>query len=322
MTVLTVRPFEARDYRAAISIGNSVYPDHLWSEEEWRHEDARYDGVRLTLHRLVAEESDGRSLGVAEYHHVPSMYHPQKLWVEILVHPQHQGRGIGKRLYEALLEAMRPLGPIVLWTGVRETAERGVRFAQDRGFREVRRVWELRLDVTRFDAAPFVDKAAAAMAGFTMATVAALRRRDPRWLPKLFALHSEADAEVPRPDAYTPQGKEHFVQHTLQHPDYLPDAHVVLLEGDQYVAESFMFRNQQLSDVLYQGLTATRREYRGRGLARAIKLRTIEYAKAHGYREIRTWNDSLNMPMLRINSALGFARQPAWITFEKRLPVP
>ena len=97
---------------------------------------------------------------------------------------------------------------------------------------------------------------------------------------------------------------------------------MVLLAGDQYVGESFMLRSQQLSDVLYQGLTATTREYRGRGLALAIKLQTIEYARTHGYREIRTWNDSLNMPMLHINAALGFARQPAWITFEQRLEEP
>jgi RimJ/RimL family protein N-acetyltransferase len=74
-----------------------------------------------------------------------------------------------------------------------------------------------------------------------------------------------------------------------------------------------------VAGVLYQGITGPRREYRGRGLARALKLRTIEYARAQGKREIRTWNDTLNAPMLAINVKLGFVRQPAWITFEKIL---
>ena len=52
----------------------------------------------------------------------------------------------------------------------------------------------------------------------------------------------------------------------------------------------------------------------------ALKLRTIGYARNAGYREIRTWN-STNRPMLAINEALGFARQPAWITFGKDLSV-
>jgi len=51
----------------------------------------------------------------------------------------------------------------------------------------------------------------------------------------------------------------------------------------------------------------------------ALKLRAVAYAKERGFREIRTWNDSINRPMLAINEALGFAKQPAWITFGKDL---
>ena len=51
----------------------------------------------------------------------------------------------------------------------------------------------------------------------------------------------------------------------------------------------------------------------------ALKLKAVEYARSHGLKQIRTWNDSLNRPMLAINEALGFAREPAWITFGKDL---
>jgi hypothetical protein len=49
----------------------------------------------------------------------------------------------------------------------------------------------------------------------------------------------------------------------------------------------------------------------------ALKLQTVRYAREHGYREIRTGNDARNRPMLRINEAMEFVKQPAWITFEK-----
>src|SRR2546428_8453952 len=107
---------------------------------------------------------------------------------------------------------MRPFRPIVTWAGVRETLDRGIRFAQDRGFREVRRVWELRLDVTRFDPTPFAEKAAAAVAGFTTTTVDELRRRGPRWLPKLFFLHTAGGGHVPPADPSTPPGQSHSLQ--------------------------------------------------------------------------------------------------------------
>ncbi|MBI3975568.1 MAG: hypothetical protein HY334_04170 [Armatimonadetes bacterium] len=70
---------------------------------------------------------------------------------------------------------------------------------------------------------------------------------------------------------------------------------------------------------MHQGITGTRRAYRNRGLALALKLRTVAFARARGVREIRTWNDTLNAPMLHINVKMGFVRQPAWISFEQRL---
>ena len=45
----------------------------------------------------------------------------------------------------------------------------------------------------------------------------------------------------------------------------------------------------------------------------------MRYARDHGYREIRTWNDTRNRPMLRINEAMGFVKQPSSINFEKAL---
>jgi RimJ/RimL family protein N-acetyltransferase len=105
----------------------------------------------------------------------------------------------------------------------------------------------------------------------------------------------------------------------LENPEYLAAGHFLVKDGARYVAESNLFLTENPPDVLYQGITGTRGEYRGRGLALALKLRTIEYARALGKREIRTWNDTLNAPMLAINTNLGFVRQPAWITYEKRL---
>jgi len=46
---------------------------------------------------------------------------------------------------------------------------------------------------------------------------------------------------------------------------------------------------------------------------------TIQYAQRHGFREIRTFNSSLNAAMLAINTKLGFVRQPEWILCAKAL---
>lgn len=62
-----------------------------------------------------------------------------------------------------------------------------------------------------------------------------------------------------------------------------------------------------------------KREYRGRGIATALKVRTVEYARGRGYRQIRTENEIHNAPMIAINDRFGFQRQPVWITFWKDL---
>lgn len=54
------------------------------------------------------------------------------------------------------------------------------------------------------------------------------------------------------------------------------------------------------------GLTVVRRDWRGRGLARALKERAIEYAKWAGVEFVRTRNHPDNVPILTLNKSLGF----------------
>lgn len=312
----SIRPFAEADYPAMVALGNAVYQEYPFSVEAARFDDARYDGRRLHLRRFVAEH-EAVIAGYSEFHHQSNMYHPQKFWLDIEVHPSQQGRGIGAALYGHLLRELAPYRPLVLWAGVREIFARSVAFLEHRGFRAVRRTWESRLDVAGFDPTPFEGRGSAAMRGIAIVTVAGEQRADPQWLEKLYDLHNEVAADVPQPEPYTPVTIEEFRRRWFENPEYLPEGHFLAKVDGRYVAESNLFASQELPDVLYQGITGTRRAHRGRGLALALKLRTIAYARARGIREVRTWNDTLNAPMLAINTALGFVRQPAWITFEK-----
>jgi RimJ/RimL family protein N-acetyltransferase len=72
---------------------------------------------------------------------------------------------------------------------------------------------------------------------------------------------------------------------------------------------SNVFRVDTEPGVLQQDDTGVIREYRGRGIATALKLKVIEYGKKNGYRVIKTWNDSVNEAMLAVNIKLGFKRR-------------
>src|SRR5207245_4943489 len=103
----------------------------------------------------------------------------------------------------------------------------------------------------------------------------------------------------------------------LKNPHLLPDGYFLAKDGSNFVGMSDVHRIDSEPAVLNQDDTGVIREYRGRGIATALKLRVIDFGKKNGYRIIKTWNDSVNASMLAINNKLGFKRQVGWILMEK-----
>ncbi len=60
------------------------------------------------------------------------------------------------------------------------------------------------------------------------------------------------------------------------------------------------------SKVAWHGMTAVARQWRGRGLATALKRATIAWAGANGLEALETANDIANAPMRAVNSRLGY----------------
>ncbi|MFC0627540.1 hypothetical protein [Kribbella deserti] len=66
-------------------------------------------------------------------------------------------------------------------------------------------------------------------------------------------------------------------------------------------------------------ITATDPEWRGQGLAAAIKVVMIRTLFAEGGRVFRTGGAEVNLPMLAVNAKLGYVREPWWLTFGKEI---
>ena len=70
---------------------------------------------------------------------------------------------------------------------------------------------------------------------------------------------------------------------------------------------------------VWTGFTCSHPDYRGRGIARAVKLQSLAQAIELGIPSVRTGNDSENAPMLHINEALGYHSRPGFASFVKRV---
>jgi GNAT superfamily N-acetyltransferase len=100
--------------------------------------------------------------------------------------------------------------------------------------------------------------------------------------------------------------------------EFLPAACFIALQGDAWIGMSFLTR-QPDADFLAQRLTGVRRPLRRRGIAAALKLCGIDYARTQGYRAVRTSSAVDNGAMQHLNAQFGFLPDSTWVHFKKSL---
>lgn len=314
-----IRPFDGSnaDYEAHCRICNEAFPEYPASVEGTRHRDNTRPPHRLFGRFMVEERGRLVACGAfSEEYYFPT---PGRFFLSFQVASTHRNQGIGSALFEHLVEATLEHDPTLLSTWTLEDRERSVQFIERRGFEKVMR-WPLsRLDVRTFDAQPFAkSNAKVRESGVEIVTLRQLEKRDAGCKRKVHALHMELDRDIPAPEPIEPRSFEEYAK-IFDAPTFSPDGCFVALDADgTYVGLSTLFHVLADPTLKAQGITGVSRTHRRRGIATALKLRTIDYARHQGAHFIQTDNEE-NNPMFLLNMALGFKPRPAELAFERAL---
>lgn len=310
----TLRDLNEDDLPALADLVNQVYvqPMGLSQLRDWytRRPEGQIRRCRM------AEDDAGQMIGYNLLQHEP-WEEDGLFYVEVIVKPEWQGKGLGCWLYDDVWTAVLTLGGKRLKGDVRDDRPDWLRFAQNRGFTIRRHLFESVIALSEFDERPFAGLVESVEAGgirfFSLADVGDTEeaRR------KLHAVNVQAVADTPGSDVAFP-GFAEFNEMFNTVSWYRPEGQLLAADGDEAIglaAVGYFTETNSMVNMITGVLPA----YRGRKIAQALKLLTIRYAKTFGAATIRTNNDSENAPMLAINRKLGYKPLPGKYLLHKTL---
>jgi len=257
-------------------------------------------------HQIVAE-IDGTIIGFGTLFHTPWMK-PGCFLVKVWTHPVHRNTGIGSQLYDTATAYAQSKGAQNFNTNLFDNEPHSLQFAESRGFKIERHLFESKIDLAHFDMRPFEDiieqVKASGIRLFTLADVGNTKEN----LQKLWQINYATVMDDPGTTGTFPNFEE-FYKMTSEAWWFNPKGQFLAADGDQYVGLAAI-RHDIDNNTFYNMMTGVMPAYRGRKIALALKLMTIAYAKQLNGISISTDNDSQNAPMLAINRKLGYIPQP------------
>jgi GNAT superfamily N-acetyltransferase len=254
-------------------------------------------------------------LGFAEAYRPAAYFDTHKWMLQIGVLPEHRGRGVGRQLHDAAWAYVRQEGVSVISTRVKEEDPASLAFATERGFSEINRDFESLLELQRVDEAQ-MNRMVARIGEIELVPFSKLDSAEFRLV--FHELFEDVRRDIPRPEPPVRLTFDFFQRQVIEDPLFLRDGSFVALDAGAPVGLSGVYQGANEGWV-DQWLTAVQRSHRGRGIAQALKAKTVLWSKEAGYTTLRTDNNSANAAMLSINDRFGFKRSAAILTMRKEV---
>jgi mycothiol synthase len=278
------------DERVSLEIYNTVWP----------HEAVTMDAVasfKATAldHTDLLAYSGGTAVGSGAVAILPAR--PHQIFALITVLAGHRRAGAGSALYRAVSAWAAGRGVTELLIPVSDDDPGSLAFAQRRGFTE-----EMHEVGVVLDLAGMAPPQVPLPGGIEIVTWA----QRPDLGRGIYEAAAEGERDIPGAEDDEMEPFEDWQRNHFQGPGYSPDATFVALAGEEVAGFAMLSLTAARPATALHALTAVRRSWRGRGVARALKAAQITWALENGYRELHTRNEQRNEPIRRLNAYFGY----------------
>lgn len=294
---IEIQPVEGEEDRGLwLQLRNAVAAEELPADQRDRLRELAPDTVELLA--LL----DGRPVAAAFVGTSISEPLARQAGVGAHVLREWRSRGVGSALYGELSRRARVLGKDELEATGPASDDTSLAFLRRRGFREVTRSQQATLELAglpeREPPAPPEGLEVVVLEG------------RPELAAGMYEVAREAIPDIPVAERLETGTEEEWRR--LELDQARADLTVVALAEGSVVGYSTL--GDFGEGVGLHLMTGVRRDRRGQGIARALKLAQIDASRRAGLIRLLAFNDATNAPMQRLNVALGYRLHPVYVT--------
>jgi GNAT superfamily N-acetyltransferase len=289
-----LRELRDEDVGGVVQLLREASPHQLLSEVGFRHRLAT-SPPRANERRWVAVDGNDVVGAAGGQLHVYAE-RADNAFVGTTVRADHRRRGVGGELFARAVAHVREAGAV---RAVAESGEEDGRgFLERRGFTKTTTRRYSRVDPRDVDLSGLAElRARKEGEGFTVVPFTACRPED------VHAVDEETTVDIPLDVPVSEMPLDDWLAQYWRNPLLTHEGSFAVLHEGRPVTVALVRAD---GDRAMNDMTGTLRPFRGRGLARLVKLCQLEWAARAGIVSVVTENDEKNAPMLAVNTQLGY----------------
>jgi GNAT superfamily N-acetyltransferase len=287
------------DLLRSLEVYNAVHPDDPSSLPEARETERQSRAFAAFVAELNGELAGGAHVRLATYTDKPHC--------KVYVLAERRNRGVGQALLDAVDAWCIQRGAAALTSWIADDDPESLAWAARRGFEERWRERFVELDLDTY-----TPRSVDPPPGTEIVTWA----DRPEITRGLYDVACEALPDIPDSEDEQIEPFDEWLAIHMQGPQDRADATFAALADQEVVGWAKLTFSASMPDTPFHDLTGVKRAWRKRGIARALKHTQLNWAKAEGFRRLRTAMVARNEPIQRLNEQLGYKPIPGRIVVE------